>query len=201
MPTRPFELTPAHCQQCFNAQQPIPIRTGAKAGIAFDFPVGSRPPSGTWDKWVRYVQCANPLKRPISGKNLVFEFQVQADPSVEFNWISEGVNNPPDFPAGVTALLKAGPMDNDNVGSLRWFSLQRWVLVNSGLVTFSIPLDPASWFGVNGEDPAAFKAGKDFQAALKCPSFVSLVFGGCYRGHGVNATGPASFNWFDVHVE
>ena len=71
-----------------------------------------------------------------------------------------------------------------------------WVTLAEGEHTMTVPLLPEQWGGVYGGQPAAL-----FYEALRNADNVGLVFGSpSGRGHGVYATGPATFTLLSYEV-
>ena len=131
---------------------------------------------------VHYVQNFDPPSLE-PGKSITVRFRVSNGVFVPQEW--------PDEPATVSLLIQRKGDDwtaRGEMAAYRWYSKEQ-VTLAEGEHTMTIPLDAAHWGGVYGGQPAAL-----FYEALRNADNVGLVFGSpSGRGHGVYATGPATF--------
>ena len=136
---------------------------------------------------VHYVQNFNP---PNLAGQLRVRFRVTGSGFVAQEHPSE--------PATVSLLIQRKGDDWTARGKMaghRWYSAQQ-VTLAEGEHTMAIPLDVAHWGDVYGG-----KASVLFSEALRHADNVGLVFGSpSGRGHGVYATGPATFTLLSYEV-
>ena len=157
-----------------------PVPDGDGWGFTFPTHPGSH---------VHYVQNFDPPNLE-PGKSIMVRFRVSNGVFVPQEW--------PDEPATVSLLIQR---KGDNwtargkMASYRWFSGQQ-VTLAEGEHTMTLPLDVAYWGDVFGG-----KAPVLFSEALRHADNVGLVFGSpSGRGHGVYATGPATFTLLEFEV-
>src|SRR5271166_628529 len=85
----------------------------------------------------------------------------------------------------------------------RWWSTQAIVL-QPGISSLTVPLAPANWSSVEGENGAnSATATAAFNAAMANARTIGMTFGGgCFYGHGVDLTGGSAtftLNSYTVH--
>ena len=138
---------------------------------------------------VHYVQNFDPPSLE-PGKSIRVRFRVSGQGFTAQEW--------PDEPATVSLLIQRKGDDwtaRGKMAGYRWYSAQQ-VTLAEGEHTMTVPLDVAHWGGVYGGQPAAL-----FYEALRNADNVGLVFGSpSGRGHGVYATGPATFTLLGFEV-
>lgn len=138
---------------------------------------------------VHYVQNFDPPHLE-PGKSIRVRFRVSGQGFTAQEW--------PNEPATVSLLIQRKGDDWTARGKMaghRWYSAQQ-VTLAEGEHTMTIPLDVAHWGDVFGG-----KAPVLFSEALRHADNVGLVFGSpSGRGHGVYATGPATFTLLEFEV-
>ena len=138
---------------------------------------------------VHYVQNFDPPHLE-PGKSIRVRFRVSGQGFTAQEW--------PNEPATVSLLIQRKGDDwtaRGKMAAYRWYSKEQ-VKLADGEHTMTIPLDAAHWGGVYGGQPAAL-----FYEALRNADNVGLVFGSpSGRGHGVYATGPATFTLLGFEV-
>ena len=138
---------------------------------------------------VHYVQNFDPPNLE-PGKSIRVRFRVSGQGFTAQEW--------PDEPATVSLLIQRKGDDWTARGKMaghRWYSAQQ-VTLAEGEHTMTVPLDVAHWGDVFGG-----KAPVLFSEALRHADNVGLVFGSpSGRGHGVYATGPATFTLLEFGV-
>ena len=139
---------------------------------------------------VHYVQNFDPPNLE-PGKSIRARFRVTGSGFVAQEHPSE--------PATVSLLIQRKGDDwtaRGKMAAYRWYSAQQ-VKLAEGEHTMTVPLEASYWGGVYGGQPAAL-----FYEALRNADNVGLVFGSpSGRGHGVYATGPASFTLLSYEAE
>lgn len=138
-----------------------------------------------------YLMC--PVKKVALAGTLVVTFTLACDSSVEFGYDTEP-GNVCVFPAS------ARPMFIGGKGQTRWWSNPIAFTLAPGSATITIPLTPDHWSNATGQFGANALA--DFQRSLADVKSIGMTFGGgCFFGHGVYATGPATLVVSDYHIE
>ena len=131
---------------------------------------------------VHYVQNFDPPHLE-PGKSIMVRFRVSGQGFTAQEW--------PDEPATVSLLIQRKGDDwtaRGEMASYRWYSTQQ-VRLAEGEHTMTAQLSPAQWIGVHGSQDQS-----RFYEALRKADNIGLVFGSpSGRGHGVYATGPATF--------
>lgn len=190
----------------------IPVRPSSTGiGISIDLPVSMNRDPNAGPIWNGYLvtEITDNMKRQPSPKpnnavwnklhqqtllpsvlsldpirRLVYEFSFVASDGASLNYMSDIDNTDMTNQAGFRPFIKQNEwfMMGD---STRWWNTQRWTLENTnGLFRLDVPLDPGSWFNVNGANAVGIQ---DYLNALARPTYIGLTFGGgVYAGHGVN---------------
>jgi len=160
----------------------------------FAFPQASTP------AWLDYLIAIQQEAVSISGTlTMTVEVTVVGDPI--FNWQSESDNTCYWAPATVRPFFE-GTHNTNTTG--RWWAIppNDYVLAPGSMV-ITVPLTPANWSDVNGQNGASSSqtiAG--FADSLNNLSMIGMTFGGgCFYGHGVNVSGgTAEFRVLDYRI-
>ena len=138
---------------------------------------------------VHYVQYFDPPELGL-GKSIRVRFRVSGQGFTAQEW--------PDEHATVSLLIQRKGDDwtaRGEMAAYRWYSAQQ-VKLAEGEHTLVVPLEASYWGGVYGGQPAAL-----FYEALRHADNIGMVFGSpSGRGHGVYATGPATFTLLSYEV-
>lgn len=169
----------------------IPLVTCPTGGFRVPLPESALPDPHAGPLFAGYLVTQNRYKTKLEGTKLTINGAMSVTPGAVFNFMSES-NNVGTDPAGFRPFIKTNAWDI-NFQFDRWWSDTRYVLKDDPMIRLKVSLDPSTWFAVDGtraDDPIALPS---FRAAIACPSFVGLTFGGGYfAGHGVNVSGGSA---------
>ncbi len=170
-----FSLNPALWQTIYYPGYPGTPPQQSGQTLYFDFPVGPDHPGADFIDYLTTGTNGSLSK----SSQIQATFEVNTSDITTFGYHSEDFN---------TCAYPAHAQDGD----YRWWSNPMAVALDNGLFTLTVPLSPAQWSNVWGQFGNTRAA--QFNLALKQPQRIGFSFGGgCFFGHGVNASEPAQF--------
>lgn len=172
-------------------------------GMSFMFPQSPLPdPNATppWNGYFLYLNRGRPA--PIGATSLNFEFKIEADQSVVWNFRSDATNVGCDYSKpSLRIYIAKGQVYAPDIHH-RWWYTPGFVLQSTlNVVVFTAPLDGMGWDGIYAghatDDPVGF------QETLAGADWIGLTFGGgCAYSHGVNTSfGSAKFTLSKVYYK
>ena len=154
-------------------------------GLAFTFPSSNSPdPYASRDR-VGYL--IHPRSWPISGSYISITVALVAEGPVLFN--TQFDQSACTDQARLRLHFQSGPLYGSNP-STRWWTnplnIPLSSLLNGQPATLTVPLTPDQWTNAVGQ-----RSSSGFYDAMANCAWIGLTFGGCFFGHGVNATGAS----------
>jgi len=199
-------MTASNWQFQYSANVSGPWQNGS--GWSFNFPIGV--------DGVHYLVTVPPV---FSGKtSLTMSGSISAGAGVKFIPTTPP-GQPPETSSGSCGIYfqeigdnLSGAIENgQNYAYYRWFSHSGRVGLANGKFNFTVGFtDLSDWSSVFGEHanaPTSTEAGspvtpgQGFAQALANPSYVGITCGGMFFGHGVYATGPATFTMISFFLQ
>ncbi len=143
--------------------------------------------------WRGYFVTQPSTKKFTGTQTLTMTVQVVASSTTTFGYHSAS-DNTCSSPATIRPYFQSGALySTTNDGGNRWWANPGSYVLADGTVTLSIPLKPQYWsstYGQKGDANATMT--NDFNKTIGSVGWIGATMGGgCFFGHGVNASGSA----------
>ena len=199
-------MTASEWQFQYSANVSGPSQSGS--GWSFNFPIGV--------DGIHYLVTVPPV---LTGKtSLTMSGSISAGAGVKFIPTTTP-GQPPDTSSGTCGFylqevgdnLSGAVENSQNYAYYRWFSHSGRVVLANGdfnvTVSFTNRSDWSSVYGEYADAPTSTVAGspvtpgQGFALALANPAYIGITCGGRFFGHGVYATGPATFTMNSFSIQ